>query len=251
MAEQKIDIPSFRITYFPFQGRAGALRAAAAIGGLYYEDEFVTREEQKQAKQDGKRRWTGLPEITVFSREGREVVTIGESNACLRYIGSLAGLYPTNNRIQRAYVDEILDSIEDVINMISPSIREQNADKRKEMRLKLMETDNIPYFLNKFEMRLEENEKRECKKGYFVGDNITVADLKFYYLHKWLTCGILDHIDGNKLFQPCKRSVTLCQKLKDTQQMKKFEAEFAASQKEFKENKKTCFKYAGKYASYK
>eukprot|EP01083_Nonionella_stella_P196824 723968_1 len=164
MAEQKIDIPSFRITYFPFQGRAGALRAAAAIGGLYYEDEFVTREEQKQAKQDGKRRWTGLPEITVFSREGREVVTIGESNACLRYIGSLAGLYPTNNRIQRAYVDEILDSIEDVINMISPSIREQNADKRKEMRLKLMEEGKLPYWLNKFEQRLKENEENEKKK---------------------------------------------------------------------------------------
>eukprot|EP01083_Nonionella_stella_P035367 96528_1 len=127
MAEQKIDIPSFRITYFPFQGRAGALRAAAAIGGLYYEDEFVTREEQKQAKQDGKRRWTGLPEITVFSREGREVVTIGESNACLRYIGSLAGLYPTNNRIQRAYVEEILARHASVRRLSEPTRREDNS----------------------------------------------------------------------------------------------------------------------------
>ena len=87
MAEQKEEIPSFRITYFGFGGRARPLRAAATIGGLSYEDNFESKEEHKQSKSEGKRRWSGVPELTVFDKDGKELITIGQSNSCLRYIG--------------------------------------------------------------------------------------------------------------------------------------------------------------------
>ena len=87
MAEQKEEQPSFRITYFGFAGRAGPLRVAATIGGLSYEDNLVSMEEHFKAKSEGKRRWNGLPELTVFDKDGKELVTIGQSNSCLRYIG--------------------------------------------------------------------------------------------------------------------------------------------------------------------
>eukprot|EP00483_Globobulimina_turgida_P000953 UN00955 len=250
MAEQKIDAPSIRISYFPMQGRAGALRAAAAVGGLSYEDEFVSFEEQKQAKADGKRRWTGLPEMTLFSKEGREVQRIGQSNACLRYIGGLSGLYPTRNRLFRAYVDEIIDSIEDVIKMISSSIHEKDEEKKKTMRLALMKDDKLPFWFSKFEQRFAENGRKGNKNGYFVGDNLTVADIKFYFIGDWIMSGKLDHIDSDKLMLPGQRCVAFVEKLKENQAMKKMFAEFARSQKEYKENKTTRFKRAGKITIY-
>eukprot|EP00483_Globobulimina_turgida_P006709 UN06719 len=220
MAEQKESIsPSFRITYFPGDGRGAALRAAASFGGLSYEDQFTSFSEHKQAQDDGTRRWSGIPEITVFDENGTEVAVIGQSNSCLRYIGILSGLFPTKNVIERALVDEILDGIEEVNNMINASVKERDSQKKKAMRLKLMEADNIPYWLNKFEMRLEENGKRGNKNGYFVGDNLTVADLKFYFMNKGLTCGVLDYIDGAKMFQPFKRATSLCEQLKAMDKM--------------------------------
>ena len=93
MAEQKSDSPSVRITYFPLPGRAAPIRLACHIGGISYEDNFITLEEQKQQKADGKRRWSGPPEITIFDKNGKELVTIGQSNACLRYVGMLIIVY--------------------------------------------------------------------------------------------------------------------------------------------------------------
>ena len=89
MAEQKSDQASLRITYYPIPGRAAPLRLACQVGGIAYEDNFITQEEQKQQKADGKRRWSGPPEITILDKDGKDLITIGQSNACLRYIGML------------------------------------------------------------------------------------------------------------------------------------------------------------------
>ena len=84
--EEKQNV-SFRITYFGFGGRAAPLRLAAYIGGLSYEDNFESFDEHGQAKKNGTRRWSGIPELTIFDEDGNEVATVGQSNACLRYIG--------------------------------------------------------------------------------------------------------------------------------------------------------------------
>eukprot|EP01084_Bolivina_argentea_P075256 136436_1 len=250
MAEQKESGPSFRITYFAFDGRGGALRAAASFGGLSYEDQLTSPDEHKQAQQDGSRRWSGLPELTIFDENGQEIATMGQSNSCLRYIGICGGLYPKNNPIYKSLCDEILDSVENVQHMIGESLKERDAVKKKEMRLKLMEEGKLPYWLNKFEQRLKENEENGNKNGYFVGDNITVADLKFYFVGDWLMSGLLDHLDGNKLMDPNKRCKSLVNSLKQNRSMKRMLNNFAIAQKENKENKKTRFTNFGKTKIY-
>ena len=42
------------------------------------------------------------------------------------------------------------------------------------------------YWLNKFLLRIEENAKRGNKNGLFVGDSLTIADLKFSQLEFYL-----------------------------------------------------------------
>ena len=133
MAEQKSSDVSFRITYFPFQGRAGCLRAAASLGGISYEDEFTSHQEHKQAKEDGTRRWSGLPELTVFDKDGKELCQIGQSNSCLRYIGKLTGSYP-ENPVERALVDEVLDSCEDLYGLVFPTFFIKDDEEKKKAR---------------------------------------------------------------------------------------------------------------------
>ncbi len=55
MAEQKQNenAPSFRVTYYAFTGRAEPLRLAAALGGIAFEDKFITQQQQKTEKAEG------------------------------------------------------------------------------------------------------------------------------------------------------------------------------------------------------
>eukprot|EP00484_Ammonia_sp_Unknown_P026517 CAMPEP_0197029602 /NCGR_PEP_ID=MMETSP1384-20130603/9020_1 /TAXON_ID=29189 /ORGANISM="Ammonia sp." /LENGTH=258 /DNA_ID=CAMNT_0042458805 /DNA_START=41 /DNA_END=813 /DNA_ORIENTATION=- len=236
---------SFRITYFGFGGRAAPLRLAAFLGGLSYEDHFETFDEHGQAKKQGTRRWCGMPELTILDKDGKELATAGQSNACLRYIGTLAGLYP-QNPVLRVLVDEILDSVEDMIQMMSPSIKEKHKDKKKKARLALMEDDKLPYWLSKFEKRLAENEQRGYKNGYFVSDELSIADLKFYYQIANILSGNIDYLDPDKLTEACPRIRNLAKVIGELEGVKKFRAHFLAQQKEWKEKKTNKFVQDGK-----
>ena len=103
MAEEKSSdneiSPSIGITYFGVHGRGAPLRAACSIGGLSYEDNIITFNENKELKSLGKRRWSGVPEIKIYeNKNNKELVTIGQSNTCLRYIG-MYNLYLLSNYI--------------------------------------------------------------------------------------------------------------------------------------------------------
>merc|ERR1719486_620456 len=135
-------------------------------------------------KAAGKRIWSGPPEITLFDKDGKDVTTIGQSNSCLRYVGKLASmevdgikLYPAN-ALQRARIDGILDSMEDVLNpYVSEYAFAADEEARAAGAKKLVEL--YEYWFGKFELRLEENERRGGGL-YFVGDALTIADLKSY-----------------------------------------------------------------------
>eukprot|EP01084_Bolivina_argentea_P278579 475962_1 len=174
--EEEVPQPSFKLSYFPFAGRAASLRMTAYIGGLSYTDEFVTSDEHKKSKEGGLRRWSGLPELTVYDKNNKELCTIGQSNACLRYIGILSGLY-SDKPLIASLIDEILDSVEDTKRVL------QGAMSTKEDRAKLISKEGaLTYWLTKFENRLSENEKRGNENGFTVGNTMTIADTKLFEL---------------------------------------------------------------------
>ena len=177
--EEEIAIPGFKISYFPFAGRAFSLRLAGYIGGVSYTDEFITKQEHEITKKSGNRRWNGLPELTIYNKENKELIRIGQSNNCLRYIGLISGLYPGDiNPILGALCDEILDSVEDTSNTIK-----NVGMTTKEQRLELISKNGkLTYWLTKFEKRFNENIERGNKNGYIVGDKLTIADLKLFEL---------------------------------------------------------------------
>lgn len=193
MAEQKEEKPSFRLSYFPAPGRAGPIRLALAVGGFAFEDVFVTFQEHGKAKAEGKRRWGGLPELTIFDKDGKEVQTIGQSCAQLRYIGRLAGIYGAN-AFEQALIDEFMDAVTDAGATLGYK-GETDKEKQKAMRLALIADDGaLTAFLKKFALRMEENEKRGNKNGFIVGDTLSIADLfLFGAMGSWIS-GYYDHI---------------------------------------------------------
>eukprot|EP01084_Bolivina_argentea_P115582 205512_1 len=245
VSDAKTDSPSFRIIYYNFGGRAEALRNAAAIGGIAFEDDFITFEEQKQQKADGERRWSGPPEVVILDKDGKDLVTIAQSNACLRYIGKISGLYPSNP-VQQALVDEVLDSIEDLSVATAGVLYFAGDDDEKKQKLEAFNKDTLPYWSAKFEARLEENEKRGNKNGYFVGNNITIADLKGAAGYSFIS-SYRGPPGAKDIISKCKRLTALIDKVNNNETVKGFKAEFDKNVKTNAENKETfSFKYKGK-----
>eukprot|EP01084_Bolivina_argentea_P085377 154289_1 len=167
-----------KILYFPFGGRGSALRLAAFIGNLRFEDEFISFEEFRSIKQEYKIRWCTLPQIIIYDTNHNQISTIGQSNTCLRYIGWKCNLYPTC-QIHAANCDEIMDYIEDMMLLLAPSEFCGDENEKKKLRKELSEHELL-IWLQKLEWRLNENINKGYKNGYIIGDEFTIADCKLY-----------------------------------------------------------------------
>jgi len=216
------------ITYFAFDGRAGPLRLAAYLGGLTYRDNFTTFEKHGAAKAAGQRRWSGLPEVTLHDKLGNDVLALGQSNVILRVIGTLSGkLYP-KDLVQSLLVDELMNGVEDMFPIVIPYFLEQDADKKKEMAAEAVSDSKLPYWLNKFELRLTENEARGNKTGFFVGDSMTVADIKYYSALVFIAG--LEDFDVDALLKNCPKSAAFWEMMQANVGVKNFNATFKAQQ---------------------
>ena len=131
------------LTYFDIKGKAEPVRLALAVGGVPFEDRRLQRGEWAELKPQT--RWRYLPELTV-TEDGKAPVTFGQSNAQLRYVGRLAGLYPADEPLQAALVDEMLDALEDVRTPVADSVREENPERKAEKRQKLA-AETLPVHL--------------------------------------------------------------------------------------------------------
>lgn len=244
MAEQKADEAgqvSLRCTYYGMGGRAACIRLAASLGGVAFEDEFITGAQHAEDKAAGKRRWSGPPELTVYGKDGKELTKIAQSNACLRFAASLGGLYP-EDPVQRALQDEILDSVEDVNIAFTPAYMEKDADKKAALIAELTAEDGkLTYWMKKFEARLEENEKRGNKNGLFVGDTISIADLKAFMFQ-----GQVQMMPD--FFKAFPRVVKFVGVVAADERVKAFNEQFEKNAAAYKEKpEENVFQYAGKF----
>ncbi len=181
------NILKLRLHYFPFPGRAGPIRDAFNIGGVVYEDVHVPPEEFGKRKAAGEYPFGGLPVLDVQTTTGH--IKVGQSNAILSFAGRLAGLYPADDPIRALRVDEILSLGEDINELLGPSLHEQDTTKKMAMR-KILAEETLPRWIGYVEQLLIAN----GNTGFTVGNNLSVADLKLYWIIDWLTNGSLDGI---------------------------------------------------------
>lgn len=183
-------ITSLRLRYFPFPGRAEAIRDTLRIGHVDFIDEHLTFEQFQACRTANEFPFGGLPVLVVETADGEQC--IAQSNAILRFAGRITGLYPKDDPLQALKVDEALDMGEDINCQISPSLHEQDEDRKMAMR-KVLAEETLPFWLACFERLLVAN----GSTGFLVGNSLTIADLKLYWILDWLTMGILDGIPAS------------------------------------------------------
>ena len=173
-------MPNLKLTYFDIHGgRAEPARLAMHIGGVAFEDDRISF-------QDFGAKRSGYP----FKRVPLLViddVELSQGNTINRYVGKLAGLYPTD-ALQAAYCDEVMDAVEDIISQQGVTMFMKDEAQKKAAREALADGPIAIY--------LEHLQKMLDARGgeYFADGRLTVADLKVMVWVRGLRSGILDYV---------------------------------------------------------
>jgi glutathione S-transferase len=169
---------AYRLTYFDFPGGRGEpVRIALHAAGLAFEDHRISFDEFLQTRE--RMRFRCAPVLRIGD------VEVTQSNAMLRYVGKLAGLYPEDT-LQALYCDEAMDAVEDLLHHIVHTFGLE-GDELKAARQKL-----IDGWMTTFIKGL--GEILERGGDYVADDRLTVADLKVYVQTRSLRSGMLDHV---------------------------------------------------------
>lgn len=175
-------MPEYKLTYFDFPGGRGEpIRIAFHAAGMKFEDHRISFEEFMQTRET--MRFSCAPVLLV---DGVEVT---QSNAMLRFVGKMAGLYPEDS-LQAMYCDEAMDAVEDLLHQIVHTFGLEGAEL-KAAREKLKNG-----WLTVYIKGLSEILERGGGE-YFADGRMTVADLKVYVQVRSLRGGTLDHIPQN------------------------------------------------------
>ena len=175
--------PSYKLYYFDFHGGAGEpIRNAFRYAKIPFEDVRVKYGEWPTIKGSDKCVYGQMPLLEIDGQPH------AQSMAILRYVGKIAGLYPTDP-IEALRVDELLDAIIDIRTKISPTYSLPEAE-RIAARQKLVQ-DFIKPHLMKIECRIT----HPSFSGYAVGNKLTIADLALANEIEGFRSGRLDGVD--------------------------------------------------------
>ena len=167
--------------------RAEVLRVSLFISNTPFEDVRITREEfinmiKTGYLPNGKK--VPFHQLPVIEVDGE---IIGQTGAIARYCGKISNLY-SNDKINAAKIDQIIDAATDITNLVSPTIREKDEQKKIEDRL-LLKNKLLPRWF-----RYLENILSESTSDWFVENKMTIADIAMWRLLGWLISGIIDGI---------------------------------------------------------
>ena len=167
--------------------RAEVLRVSLFISNTPFEDVRISREEfinmiKTGYLPNGKK--VPFHQLPVIEVDGE---IIGQTGAIARYCGKISNLY-SNDNINAAKIDQIIDAATDITNLVSPTIREKDEQKKVEDRL-LLKNKLLPRWF-----RYLENILSESTSDWFVENKMTIADIAMWRLLGWLISGIIDGI---------------------------------------------------------
>ena len=199
--------------------RVELARIPLFIGGISFDDKRIALEEFRSAKETGfLKNGTKLPfhQIPCLIVDG---VPIAQTGAIARFCGKLSGLYPTEDSISCALIDQFIDFITDLTNLVyipsnSPLTEDEKIQHRKmlsegELKRKLdMLEDNI--FANQI---------------WMVGKEMTIADIAIWRGIGWLASDLVAGIPQpyfvnypkiTKIFKNVDNHPKICEWVRET-----------------------------------
>ena len=155
------------------------------IGDISFNDKRITLEEFRSAKETGfLQDGTKLPfnQIPCLVVDG---VPIAQTGAIARFCGKLSGLYPSEDSISCALIDQFIDFVTDLTNLVYiPSNSPLTEDEKIQHRRILAEGE----LKRKLDM-LEDN--ISANQTWIVGKEMTIADIAIWRGIGWLASDLV------------------------------------------------------------
>ena len=167
--------------------RAEVARLPLFMSNIEFEDFRITSDDNRYLKENGKLKdGTIIPfrQLPVLVAKGQ---SIAQTGAIARICGKLSGMYP-KDMIEDGRVDQIIDTVTDINELLNPSMRENNPAIKKQMRIDLS-NGTLPKYFGYLEEILKSN-----NSGWFVGAEMTIADIAVWSMLGWIAQGVLDDI---------------------------------------------------------
>ena len=177
-----------KLSYFPFPfWRAEISRVALFMADIEFENHYVSFDELRAMKKEG-----SLPfgQVPILEVDGQ---VIAQTGAIARFCGKLSGLYPRDNDLEAALIDQFIDAATDITMLFSPTMLEKDQEKKLAARAEIAKK-KLPRWLGHLEAQLGHDES-----GYVVGGCLTMADLTLWRITGWLGSGTLDGIPTDVL----------------------------------------------------
>ncbi len=172
-------MPQLKLSYFDMHGgRAEPARLALHIGGVAFEDHRFAFPQF-----DAVRKNTPFGQVPVLEVDG---IVVTQCDAINRYVGKLAGLYPTDP-FQALLCDEVMFVVEEAGIRMGPTFR-MSGEEQKAARLALV-AGSMPVYLRWLQTQLVAHGGH-----YFADGRLTIADLKVFVDIRALNSGRYDHI---------------------------------------------------------
>lgn len=165
--------PKYELVYFNFRARAELSRLIFVVAGVEFKDTRIRPEDWLQLKPT-----TPCGQLPVLWVDG--TTQISQSHAIARYLAREFGLAGKTS-LDQAKADMIVDSVIDMMAPIHPCFSEKDVNKKNEMRRNYEE--QLPSFIEKLQNLLQQNNDG---KGYFVGDEMTWADIAVMNAWHWI-----------------------------------------------------------------
>ncbi len=169
--------------------RAEVTRLTLYINNIEFIDYRISETEYEIFKNNGK-----LPngmiapfrQLPVLEVDGK---LIAQTGAIARFCGKLSDMYPKDDDFNSAKIDQVIDAAQDINYIITISGRDKNPDKKIEARKRLT-TIHLPKWFQFLENLLNEN----SQSNWFVGKDMTIADLAIWRLLGWIISGKLEGV---------------------------------------------------------
>ena len=191
----EITLYYFKIPFW----RAEVTRLALFIGDIPFNDYRVEGKEIDDLKATGllpNKQIAPFKQLPILDVDGK---IIAQTGAIARFCGKLSGLYPKDNDFEAAQIDQIIDAAQDINYLVTLSGRDKEKD-RLELARKILSTKHMP----KWFQYLENLNNQNDQSVFFVGKDLTIADLAIWRLLGWLTSGLLDGVPMN-ILEPYER----------------------------------------------
>ena len=177
----EITLYYFKIPFW----RAEVARLALFIGDIPFKDYRFESQDTEELKKDGK-----LPngliapfkQLPVLDVDGK---IFAQTGAIARFCGKLSGLYPSEDSISCALIDQFIDFVTDLTNLVYiPSNSPLTEDEKIQHRRILAEGE----LKRKLDM-LEDN--ISANQTWIVGKEMTIADIAIWRGIGWLASDLV------------------------------------------------------------